>query len=331
METLALIETLDRDGQPRQLLRVAQWPVRIGRAIDCDLVLDDPHVAAHHATLALHDDGVHVEPAPSLNGVRLGRAAIAPGSAPLLPSSSVLTMGATTLRVRLAGEALAPEQRLLDLLQYERRHAMTLMALIVLAAALKGFELWLTIMPGAPGSAVAWSYLSAPAGLIVWCALWAMGSMIFQRRFAFWAHLYLALKWLLIAVVAQAVAGQLAFALSLPFIDKLGRLVSVAAIAMMIWRHLGLLLPSRRRAFAIAVASAVTVSGGLLLIDRWMQQEPLVGDLYLGTISLPGVRVARTVSAEAFVKSAAPLEKTLERWAKAGDDDDLQEAGGDDD
>jgi hypothetical protein len=330
METLALIETLDRDGQPRQVLRVAQWPVRIGRAIDCDLVLDDPHVAAHHATLALHEDGVHVEPAASLNGVRLGRAAIAPGSAPLLSGSSVMTMGATTLRVRLAGEVLAPEQRLLDLLQYERRHAVTLMGLILLAAAWKGFELWLTIMPGAQGSAVAWSYLSAPMGLIVWCALWAIGSMIFQRRFAFWAHLYVALKWLLVGVVTQAVAGQLAFALSLPFIDKLGHLVFVAAIAMMIWRHLGLLLPSRRRAFAIAIGSAVTVSGGLLLVDRWMQQEPLVGDLYLGTISLPGVRVARTVSADAFVKSAAPLEKTLERWAKAGDDDP-QEAGGDDD
>jgi hypothetical protein len=330
METLALIETLDRDGQPRQVLRVAQWPVRIGRAIDCDLVLDDPHVAAHHATLALHEDGVHVEPAASLNGVRLGRAAIAPGSAPLLSGSSVMTMGATTLRVRLAGEVLAPEQRLLDLLQYERRHAVTLMGLILLAAAWKGFELWLTIMPGAQGSAVAWSYLSAPMGLIVWCALWAIGSMIFQRRFAFWAHLYVALKWLLVGVVTQAVAGQLAFALSLPFIDKLGHLVFVAAIAMMIWRHLGLLLPSRRRAFAIAIGSAVTVSGGLLLVDRWMQQEPLVGDLYLGTISLPGVRVARTVSADAFVKSAAPLKKTLERWAKAGDDDP-QEAGGDDD
>ena len=61
METLALIETLDRDGQPRQILRVSQWPVRIGRAIDCDLVLDDPHVAAHHATLAWRDDGLHIE------------------------------------------------------------------------------------------------------------------------------------------------------------------------------------------------------------------------------------------------------------------------------
>ena len=331
METLALIETLDRDGQPRQVLRVSQWPVRIGRAIDCDLVLDDPHVAAHHATLALHEDGVHVEPAASLNGVRLGRSAIAPGSTPLLPPASVMTFGATTLRVRLAAEVLAPEQRLLDLLQYERRHAVTLMGLILFAALWEGFSLWLATVPGAQGSVLVWNYLSAPIGLIVWCALWAIGSMIFQRRFAFWAHLYVALKWLLIAIVTQAVTAQLAFALSLPFIDKIGRLVFVGAIAMMIWRHLGLLLPSRRRAFAIAIGSAVAVSGGLLLIDRGMQQQPLVGDLYLGTISLPGVRIARTVSADAFVKSAAPLEKTLAGWAKPGDNDDPAEAGGDDD
>ena len=331
METLALIETLDRDGQPRQVLRVSQWPVRIGRAIDCDLVLDDPHVAAHHATLALRDDGVHVEPAASLNGVRLGRAAIAPGSTPLLPPTGTLTLGATTLRVRLAGEVLAPEQRLLDLLQYERRHAVTLIGLIVVTALWQAFSLWLASVPGAQGSALAWNYLAAPIGLVVWCALWAIGSMIFQRRFAFWAHMHVALKWLLVAVVTQAAAGQLAFALSLPFIDKLGRIVVVAAIAMMIWRHLGLLLPSQRRAFAIAIGSAVAVSGGLLLIDRGMQQQPLIGDLYLGTISLPGVRIARTVSADAFVKSAAPLEKTLARWAKPGDDDDPAEAGGDDD
>ena len=331
METLALIETLDRDGQPRQVLRVTQWPVRIGRAIDCDLVLDDPHVAAHHATLALREDGVHVEPAASLNGVRLGRAAIVPGSTPLLPSSSVMTLGATTLRVRLAGEVLAPEQRLLDLLQYERRHAVTLMALILVAAVWQGFTLWLTTMPGSQGAALTLNYLSAPIGLIVWCALWAIGSMLFQRRFAFWAHLYIALKWLLVAVIAEAVAGQLAFAFSMPWIDKLGRVVFVGAIAMMLYRHMGLLLPTRRKAVALAIGSAVVVSSGLLMIDRGMQQQPLVGDLYLGTISLPGVRLVKPVSADAFVKSAAPLEKTLAKWSKPGDDDDDEPEGGDDD
>jgi len=330
METLALIETLDRDGQPRQVLRVSQWPVRIGRAIDCELVLDDPHVAAHHATLEMREDGVHVAPQATLNGVRMGRAAIAPGSAPLLPAASLLTLGATTLRVRLAGEALAPEQRLLDLHQYERRHAAMLLLLVALAAAWKGFDLWLTVVPGQPGAVLAWSYLAAPAGLVVWCAGWALGSMLFQRRFAFWAHLYVALTWLMAGVVAAAVTSQLAFALSMPALEKLGRLAFAGAIAMMIWRHMGLLLPQRRRAFGIAIASAVAVGGGLLLIDRSVQQQPLVGDLYLGTISLPGLRVARPVPVDAFVNSAAPLENTLSHWAKSGDDGDDEPDGEDD-
>ena len=333
METLALIETLDRDGLPRQILRVSQWPVRIGRGIDCDVVLDDPHVAAHHATLQMQEDGLHVLPAASLNGVRLGRAAIAPGSAPLLPASALLTLGATTLRVRQAGEALAPEQRLLDLHQYERRHAVTLLLLVVLAALWKGFDVWLASMPGQQGPALAWGYLAAPAGLFVWCAGWAIGSMLFQRRFAFWAHLYIALTWLMIGVVVETVTAQLAFAFSLPVFEKLGRIAFVLAMAMMLWRHMGLLLPQRRRAFGIAIASAVTVGGGLLLVDRYVQQQPLVGDLYLGTISLPAVRMAGPVSVDAFVKSAAPLEKTLSRWTRSGDDgiDEDDSDGGEDD
>ena len=48
---LAVVEVLDRDGHARQVVPVARWPVTIGRAIDCDVVLDDPFVAAHHATL----------------------------------------------------------------------------------------------------------------------------------------------------------------------------------------------------------------------------------------------------------------------------------------
>ena len=322
METLALIEVLDRDGHARQVLRVTQWPVRIGRAIDCDLVLDDPHVAAWHATLAWREDGLHVEPAATLNGVRLGASTVAPGSAPLLPASGLLALGATTLRVRLAGDVLAPEQRFVDFHKVERRHAVQLAALIALAAIWEGFVQWLTTIPGTPSSALAMSYLGTPALLVLWCAAWAIGSMLFQRRFAFWPHLRIALTWLLLGVVVEAVTAQIAFALSAPLFEKLGRVIFVGAIAMMLWRHMGLLLPQRRRAVAISIAGAVAVGGCLLLVGRSVQQEPLVGDLYLGTISLPGVRVVKPVSTDAFVKSAAPLEKTLSKWAKPGDDDD---------
>jgi hypothetical protein len=212
METLALIEALDRDGHPRQVLRVAQWPVRIGRAIDCDLVLDDPHVAALHATLDWREDGLHVTPAASVNGVRLGASVIAPGAAPLVPPSGLLVMGATSLRVRLAGDVLAPEQRFIDFHKVERRHAIQLAVLIAIAALWEGFVQWLTTAPGSPGSTLAMSYLGKPAMLVLWCAAWAIGSMLFQHRFAFWAHLRVALTWLLLGALTEAAAAQVAFA-----------------------------------------------------------------------------------------------------------------------
>ena len=52
-ERLALIELLDRDGRCVRAVDVTQWPFSIGRALDNDLVLDDPFVAAAHATLGL--------------------------------------------------------------------------------------------------------------------------------------------------------------------------------------------------------------------------------------------------------------------------------------
>jgi len=330
METLALIELLDRDGLPRQAVRVAGWPVRIGRAISCDVVLDDPHVAAHHADLVEHEDGIHVVPAATVNGVRLGRATIAAGSTARLPPSGLLQLGASTLRVRLADEALGPELALGDVHGGARRRGASLLALLALAGLWTAFDQWLTSTPGASGIAMAGLYFAAPVGLGLWCGLWALGSKLFQRQFAFWPHLRAALFWPLLAMAAEALAGQLAFAFSLPAIAKAGHVIAVLAVAMLLWRHLSIVLPQRRRAFAIVISSLVVVGGGLDVADRARHQQPLVGGLYLGTLSLPALRLVKPVTAEAFVKSAQPLEKTLARWAKAaGDDGDAPE--GDDD
>jgi pSer/pThr/pTyr-binding forkhead associated (FHA) protein len=320
METLALIELLDRDGQVRHSIRVTQWPVRIGRAIDCDVVLDDPHVAAHHASLVWGDDGVHVVPTPTVNGVSFGRSRIAAGSAPPLPPNMLLTVGATTLRVRVAGEALEGEQPLAAQ-QAQGRRAMWLIGLAVVATVWAGFQQWLGSSPGASGAEMTGVFLAVPIALGIWCGLWALGSKLFQRQFAFWPHLEVALFWPLVALIVDALAGQLAFALSMPVIAKTGRIVAIAALAMLLWRHLAIVLPQRRREFALVIVGVIALGSGLNIADRMRHQQPLIGSLYLGTISLPEMRIARPVSADVFVESAQPIQKALGRWAKSGAED----------
>lgn len=326
METLALIDLLDGDGQARQSLRVTQWPVRIGRALDCDFVLDDPHVAPHHVDLVWRDDRLYVDAQPSVNGVRLGRSKLMSGSA-VLPPDSLLDIGAARVRVRLANDRLAPEQPLADVHEDGRRRAVALVVLGIAAALCVGFDQWVSSTPGEPGTEVMGLYLMAPMALGLWCAFWALGSKLFQRYFAFWPHLQVALFWPLVALLAETVSGQVAFALSMPAVAKAGHVLAIGALAMLLWRHLSIVMPQRRRSFAWGIVAMVIVGSGLDMVERSHRQRPLVGSLYLGTISLPGLRLASPVSADAFVKSAQPLEDTLSRWAKAkGDDSDAPES-----
>ena len=48
MPTLALLEAFDRHGALLARAPVTRWPVTVGRSLECDLVLDDPHVAPTH-------------------------------------------------------------------------------------------------------------------------------------------------------------------------------------------------------------------------------------------------------------------------------------------
>ncbi len=48
LPVLGLLEAHDRHGNRVAQLAITGWPVTVGRALTCDLVLDDPHVAPQH-------------------------------------------------------------------------------------------------------------------------------------------------------------------------------------------------------------------------------------------------------------------------------------------
>ena len=106
---LALIELLGRDGQIARPVDVWRWPLSLGRALDNDVVVDDPHLAPHHLRLAPGEDGtLQLHALPSRNGVQLAGRAVA-GPTPLPRGGALLQLGTTRLRLRLPGETLAAD------------------------------------------------------------------------------------------------------------------------------------------------------------------------------------------------------------------------------
>ena len=208
---LAVVEILDRDGHTRRVVAVWRWPLTIGRAVECDVTLDDPHVAARHATLTDEDGELQLEVGETVNGVHLRQRRVVAGQVSPLRGDEVFQLGGTRLRVRRASDPLAPERALVLEAATGRR------SLLALAAALMAWsvgEQWLHMDPGTRFTDYLPVMIVGPATLAVWCGAWALGSKLFRHRFEFWPHARIAMTYLLVGAAAGLLLPLAAYALS---------------------------------------------------------------------------------------------------------------------
>ena len=90
---LAVLDVLDGDHVRQSfLLRAGREVWRIGRALDCEILLDDPHLAGQHALLRLDAQSARLELLPSLNGALRGRQRHAAGQTLDWPADGVLQL-----------------------------------------------------------------------------------------------------------------------------------------------------------------------------------------------------------------------------------------------
>lgn len=317
---LARIEVLDRDGRVRHALQVAAWPVNIGRAIDNDLVLDDPHVAPHHAVIEAGAGGSpQLRVLSGRNGMRWGRRHLLPGGEPVPiggrgtpPAGSAaieLTAGLTRLRLRRPADALEPER---DVATAGNDHVGTLVLALLL---------WMWILaehaigldPGSKASDWLPPLVGAPLALGGWCLMWALASKIFQHRFEFWPHVAVAVRGLLAVEVANFALIWLSGLSGWP---GFGRLVTggTAAIGVVtLWAHARLVLPQQRRALAYAATAAYVAGAAILLALNQQRQERWFAELYAHMLPPPSLLWQTPTPREAFVKRAERLRPVLDK------------------
>jgi hypothetical protein len=327
---VALIELQARDSHGPRVVDVPAWPARIGRALDNDIVLDDPHVAAYHAVLATDTDGrVVLTPLPTRNGVWLGGRRIE-AAVPLPAAGAQLLLGTTRLRLRLPGEAVAPERALPRTAGIGGTTGALAAGALTLAVLLA--ELWIRLDPGADYSAWLPVVVGVPAAVAGWCGVWALLSKVFQHRFDFMAHLRILLPWLFALTLADAVVPQIAAALAWPTLWMLNAPLQALLGTLLVREHLAHMLPSHQRAVGVTMAAVLLAAGALTLARNERSSDSFSSEPYMSTLPMPALRLAGTVPAARLVQDMAPLAASLsERARKAADDDAAGDAAGDDD
>ncbi|MDP3166018.1 MAG: FHA domain-containing protein [Hydrogenophaga sp.] len=325
--TLGLIEAFDRHGALLARAPITRWPITVGRALDCDLVLDDPFVAPTHLRIdRVVDDPrtVQVEVLETRNGARLQRKQSSKhygqGERFDWPDGTPIDLGHTHVTLRLADTPIAQEQALP---QFPWRTVATTAVLMALVVAVALGSSWLDARDAS-------KYLqSLPGALLmlllvlgVWSGLWSAANKVFAGHLQFWRHVRIACVLYLVADAVQLTTNLAAFAFSLESLARFDNALMVLVLAGGLYAHLATILPRRRVGLAWTVVAVVALGVPSWLGAQWLNRMRLTDAMYMSSIFPPSLRVAPAVPVEQFLQDTEALRSKLDRRLR---DDGLAE------
>jgi hypothetical protein len=323
MEALIIVERLGRHGdlQERQRLRLQPGQsLRIGRDWDCELHLDDPHVALHHATLSCDDQGaVELRDAGSVNGL-VEADSSRRGEAFVLRERLDLRLGHTLLRF-INGRAAQPAER--PMAPVSRSKVGWLEGFGWLLASL-GISLlldWLGQVGEVRSSALLTASLVGGVVMLAWSFGWALVTRLFAGEMRFLRHLRVVAIGSLLASMVMLLVQYLSYALAFEPLVRFAYVGYWLLFAMVCWRHLKVMGAGHPRAKALTVLGLALAAIGLQSLSLW---QPRGGEQrearYVRTVVVPGFRLRPLEDVDSFLSRAATLESTLDA-ARSEDDE----------
>lgn len=317
MSPLALIEVLERDGQVRQSHPVPAWPLRIGRALDNDLVISDPHVAAHHLRIDAGDSGLALQVGETGNGASIDRRRLRGGERATLAEAGeppLITLGRTRLRLRLPGHALAPELPLVVPARLGSWLPLAVAAVALMLGLL--FATWLDADPDTFARSAAGMAMGALIFAALWCGGWALVSRIFTRQAQLGWHVRVLVFASLAYLVVETAPVWLSFMFDWPWIADYGFVAVYVVAGTALYYHLLAVEPARPRLMRAVGVLAAVAGIGLALWFNHQRSDRFGEDLYMSHLLPPAFRLARPMPVDRFIGTLAPLQAELDRKAK---------------
>lgn len=303
------IETLARNGDVLHRQQLNALPIRIGRAYDNDVILDDDYVAPRHALvdvdshdkLVLHDLG-------SRNGVVKGGRRL-PSLA--LTGDTIVRIGHTSLRVRAADFPVQPE--LVDRTMHGWEGALPGVAGVLLAALVALIATWLfdtrSFQP--------FYYLQAPAagvaGAIAWGGAWAFANRLFGRHARLGRHIFIAGAGLAAVLAWELVSNSAAFAFSLEALTRYGSHGVIALAAGILYFHLATVKPQLRLRFRWLCMLFAVAGAGLMLIANVQRSGRVVDELYMGVLLPPAMRASPDEGVDHYIDDVESMKDQVDR------------------
>ena len=313
---VGVIEMLNRSGQVTQREPWNGSMLRVGRAYDNDIIINDPYVCPHHLELLTESGCMLVRDLGSVNGTYAGKKR-KPVATMALQDGTMIQLGHSQLRFHLAsGEVAATwkdttRQGLLSWLGKPWILLLaSLVALVALAAdaALDNPEqLQLLTMSS--------DMLYPLIAVLIWAGFWALLNRVLTHQANFPVHLAIACLGVGVLFFVAQLVSMVIFALGLddwlPWLRLFGR---VAILTVVIYAHLRYAtVVSMSHQFVIAALAAVVMFGtpeiGSVIERNEFSSLPYLEPL----LRPPGYRLARGETVDDFLEQAQLLREKADR------------------
>ena len=217
MESLIIAEVLDKSGKVQERHKLAHFPATLGRAYDCDLILNDEFVSPHHARLSIDENNI-------LSLTDLG----SENSTYCLPQMQALStrelgeetlirLGHSIVRLRRADFALAPTR--IDTLTHRRlAHFFSSAAVLwiggLLLLSLLGLNSFQSSAQAKTLGQLLLENIEIVALVPLWAGIWALLSRIFVHHAAYVSHALIACLGVMAYLCINTVVEYYAFGFS---------------------------------------------------------------------------------------------------------------------
>ncbi|WP_062061589.1 FHA domain-containing protein [Cellvibrio sp. OA-2007] len=306
------VEQLTPDGEVLHRSKVTHIPITIGRAYDNDIILDDPHTAAHHAQIELNQlDELIIADLGSHNGITLTNSRTnTRENFFVVDGDKVYRLGHTHLRVRTADYQVAAE--VTDLTNHQWEGLLPALTGLVLLLVSGLMSTWLADLNQGTLSKYLLELVSVFGFAIGWSGVWALFGKLFTGHARFGRHLFIASAGLAFLELWEHVSGLLAYALSWEFLTRFNSHPLIVICATVLYFHMrtaGNKRPGRLKLILIAL---VLLGSTITMTKKYQASNHLSDELYMSHIYPPAVRLSRDHSLEEFMADMQSLKKQVD-------------------
>lgn len=303
------VETLARNGDVLQRHQVDVLPIRIGRAYDNDVILDDDYVAPRHALVDLDSHGkLMLHDLGSRNGVVKNGKRL---PSLVLAGDTVVRVGHTSLRVRAANFPVPAE--MLDRTMHGWEGAVPGLAGLLLAAIVALGVTWLFDLRQGQPTLYLQALAAGVGGAVAWGGAWAFANRLFGRHARLGRHVFIIGSGAAALLAWELASNSLAYAFALEALTRYGSHGVIALAAGIIYFHLATVRPQLRIRFRWLCLLFAVVGSGLSLIANLQRSGRVSDELYMGVVLPPAMRASPDHTVDEFIDRVDTMKEQVDR------------------